>query len=654
MPRILLSGRNLQVTIMALSPMMEKYLETKKEYPDCLLFYRLGDFYEMFFDDAEIVSKELGLTLTGKDCGMEERAPMCGVPYHAVDQYLTKLALNGHKIAIAEQMEDPKLAKGLVKREVIRVVTPGTLLDSSALDDTKNRYVMCISYIAGSFGIALSDVTTGDFFATEVDTKELLYDIISQFQPSEAICNEPFKISGADLNPFVEKTNLSLSFLEESCFRLETTRDALLKHFALNSLEAFGLEGQQAATISSGALLNYLLDTQKNDLKHIREIKVLHLKGFMLLDRQTRRNLELTETMRENNKRGTLLWVLDKTKTAMGARTLRKMVEQPLVKKQEILYRQGGVSEFFSNPMLRAELREYLNPVYDLERLLGRISYGTANPRDLLAFGNSISMIPHIKRLLIDAKSDVLSDLRDALDEMEDIASLISEAISDDPPVLVHEGGIIKTGYNEDVDRYRSAKSDGKSWLISIEESEREKTGIKSLKIKYNKVFGYYIEVTNSFKDMVPDYFIRKQTLVGAERYITPELKELEDTILGAEERLSKLEFELFRTVRDTVAGEMERIQKTATALAMIDALQSLAEVAYRNNYVLPKINEKGRIEIVNGRHPVVELMMKEKTFVPNDTFLNDDSDRIMIITGPNMAGKSTYMRQTALLVLMA
>lgn len=639
---------------MALSPMMEKYLETKKEYPDCLLFYRLGDFYEMFFEDAEIVSKEIGLTLTGKDCGLEERAPMCGVPFHAVDQYLSKLVENGHKVAIAEQMEDPRFAKGLVKREVIRVVTPGTLLDENALDETKNHYIMCCAYLNGVFGIAISDVTTGEFLLSEAETPNGLLDEVARFQPSEILLNEPFLISGADLAPFRDRLNFSSSVLENNKFNDDKARALLLKHFDVASLESFGAESYPSGIAAAGALLDYLLYTQKNDLKHISKMTVFSRSRFMLLDPSTRRNLELTETMREKAKRGTLLWVLDKTKTAMGARLLRKYIEQPLLEKEGILKRQSAVKEFAEDSVLRDELREYLQPIYDLERLLGRISYGTANPRDLIAFRNSIAMVPHIKRLLIDAKSETLKELRDSLDEMTDLTDLITSAIEDDPPVLLHDGNIIKAGFNESVDEYRAAKTEGKNWLAQVEEEEREKTGIKNLKIKFNKVFGYYLEVSNSFKDLVPDYFIRKQTLVGGERYITPRLKELEDKILGAEDKLNVLEFELFKSLRETIAGELQRIQKTAKALSEIDVFQSLATVAARNNYVCPKINEKGRISIENGRHPVVEQVMNEGQFVPNDTTLDQDDNRIMIITGPNMAGKSTYMRQTALITLMA
>ena len=639
---------------MAMTPMMTTYLKTKEQYPDCILFYRLGDFYEMFYDDAKTASKELGLALTGKDCGMPERAPMCGVPYHAVDQYLTKLVENGHKVAIAEQMEDPKLAKGLVKREVIRVVTPGTLMDQNALDESKNHYILCIAYVNGIFGIAVSDVTTGDFFLLEAESRDALYDEIWHFQPSEIVYNEAFLISGADLRTLSDRMTFSSSLLESSRFTADNAKKVLLRHFEVQSLESLGADSYFSGTIAAGALLSYLLDTQKNELRHITKLTVFQRKGIMVLDRSTRRNLELTETMREGTKRGTLFWVLDKTRTAMGARTLHRMIEEPLIDRNAILDRQSVIRDLMNTPVVREELREYLNPVYDLERLLGRISYGTANPRDLIAFSNSIAMIPPIRLILQDTKSEYLARLRDELDPLDDLQDLVARAIREDAPILVHDGGIINDGYNEQVDQYRKARTEGRSWLASVEEEEREKTGIKNLRVRFNKVFGYYLEVTNSYKDLVPDYFERKQTLVGAERYITPRLKELEDMILGAEDKLNALEFELFKNVRDTIAEEIERIQKTAEALASIDALASLAHVAERNEYVCPKINEKGVIHIKNGRHPVVERMQDNDRFVPNDTLLDSHDNRVLIITGPNMAGKSTYMRQTALITLMA
>ncbi|MBO7364931.1 MAG: DNA mismatch repair protein MutS [Lachnospiraceae bacterium] len=639
---------------MALSPMMEKYLETKKEYPDCILFYRLGDFYEMFFEDAELVSRELGLTLTGKDCGLESRAPMCGVPYHAVDAYLDKLVLNGHKVAIAEQMEDPRFAKGLVKREVTRVVTPGTVMGGTALDETKNRYIMGIVYERGLFGYAFADISTGEFCLSEAQTLAALQDEILRFAPAEIVCNEALKISGLDFSALTKRIPVTVSVLDGWRFREEQASKTLKAHFGVASLESLGITSYPVGTVAAGALLSYLLDTQKQELSYITHLKVFSSSGFMQLDAATRRNLELLETLREKQKRGSLLWVLDKTRTAMGARTLRRYIEQPLIVKKEIQARLDAVETLKDDPVTREELREYLNPIYDLERLIGRISYRTANPRDLIAFRNSLEMLPHIRQLLLESRAQLLRELAGQIDPLEDLFALIRDAIEEDPPVGLYEGGIIRDGYHEDVDRYRKAKTDGKGWIAEIEAEERERTGIRNLKIRFNKVFGYYLEVTNSFKDLVPEDYIRKQTLTGAERYITPRLKELEDMILGAEDKLYALENQLFCTVRDTVSGEVERIQRSAAAVASLDALASLAKVASDCRYVRPAINEKGRIRIRNGRHPVIERMIQAEQFVPNDTFLDQDENRIAIITGPNMAGKSTYMRQTALIALMA
>lgn len=639
---------------MALSPMMTHYLETKKQYPDCILFYRLGDFYEMFFEDAQTVSKELELTLTGKDCGLEERAPMCGVPYHAVEGYLSRLVQKGYKVAIAEQMEDPKQAKGLVKREVIRVVTPGTLTNSQVLEESKNNYLMGIVYIDGVFGVSTVDVSTGDYLVTEVRNERSLLDEIYKFSPSELICNEAFYMSGIDLEDLKVRLNAVISALENRFFSDDSCRRILREHFHVEHLEALGLADYETGAIAAGAVLQYLYETQKNTLEHLTRLTVYTTGQFMMLDTSTRRNLELTETLREKQKRGTLLWVLDKTKTAMGARMLRTLVEQPLISREEILRRQNAIEELNMNYISREELCEYLNPIYDLERLIGRISYRTANPRDLIAFGNSLAMLPYIKQILKEFSGELLKNLEAALDPLADLKELIDKAIVEEPPIMVREGGIIKEGYHEEADRLRHAKTEGKDWLAQLEQSEREKTGIKNLKVKFNKVFGYYFEVTNSFKDLVPDYFIRKQTLTNAERYTTDRLKELEDIILGAEDKLVSLEYDLFCQVRDQIAGEVNRIQSTARAIAMTDVLASLSVVATRYNYVKPHINEKGIIRIKNGRHPVVERMMGGEMFVTNDTYLDNGKNRISIITGPNMAGKSTYMRQTALITLMA
>ncbi len=637
-----------------LSPMMQKYMETKAEYPDCILFYRLGDFYEMFFEDAITTSRELELTLTGKLCGLEERAPMCGVPHHAVDTYLNRLVSKGYKVAICEQVEDPKTAKGLVKREVTRVVTPGTNLSAGALDEGKNNYIMSIVYLSDRYGLAIADVTTGDFYTTEVETDRKLLDEISKFAPSEIVCNEAFYVSGVDLEDLRHRLNIVISSLESWYFDDEMCKRTLSEHFHAATMEGLGLKDYPCGTVSSGALLKYLLETQKTDLTHISHVQAYTTGKFMVIDSSTRRNLELVETLREKNKRGSLLWVLDKTKTAMGARTLRSYIEQPLIEKDEIKARQSAIAELNQNAISREEIREYLNPVYDLERLIGRIIYKTANPRDFIAFKSSLSMLPYIKSLLEDFRSPLLGQIADELDPLEDLHQLIEDSIMEEPPLAIKEGGIIKDGYREDIDKYRQAKTEGKSWLADLETKEKEATGIKNLKIRYNKVFGYYLEVTNSFKDMVPDYYMRKQTLTNAERYITPELKELEDMILGAEEKLIALEYDLFCEIREKLAGEVLRIQKTAKAIAKLDVFASLALVAERNNYVCPKINEKGLIDIKNGRHPVVEKMINNDMFIANDTYLDANKNRVSIITGPNMAGKSTYMRQTALIVLMA
>ena len=637
-----------------LTPMLKQYMQTKEEYKDCILFYRLGDFYEMFFDDALTASKELEITLTGKNCGLEERAPMCGIPYHAVDSYLNRLVSKGYKVAICEQVEDPKTAKGIVKREVIRVVTPGTNLDTQGLDETKNNYIMCIVYMADRYGLSVADVTTGEYLVTELDSQTKLMDELYKFMPSEIVCNEAFYMSGLDLDDLKNRLHMAIYSLEAWYFDDALCRETLQEHFKVASLEGIGLSDYECGMIASGALLKYLEETQKNSLSHMSRLTRYATGNYMVLDSATRRNLELVETLREKQKRGSLLWVLDKTKTAMGARTLRKYVEQPLIDKKSIVKRLDAVAELKDNAICREEIREYLNPVYDLERLVGKITYQSANPRDLIAFQSSLSMLPSVKCILKDMESDLLKEIYEELDPLEELCDLVGRAIQEEPPLAMKEGGIIKDGYNEEVDRLRKAKSEGKNWLADLETKEREKTGIKNLRIRYNKVFGYYLEVTNSFKDLVPDYYTRKQTLANAERYIIPELKELEDTILGAEDKLCALEYELYCEVRNTIAAELTRIQRTAKAVAKLDVIASLALVAERNNYVRPKINEKGVIDIRDGRHPVVEKMIPNDMFIANDTYLDDKKQRISIITGPNMAGKSTYMRQAALIVLMA
>lgn len=636
------------------TPMMQQYLQTKKEYPDCILFYRLGDFYEMFFEDAQIASKELELTLTGKNCGMEERAPMCGVPFHAVDTYLSRLVQKGYKVAICEQVEDPKLAKGIVKREVIRVVTPGTNTDPATMDETKNHYLMCVVYLDDKYGISFADVTTGDYYVTEVDSERKMLDELHKFQPVELICNEALMISGVDINDLKERLGIAVSPLSPSYFSDELCEATLKEHFKAASLKALGLSDSGSGVIAAGALLKYLLDTQMVELSQLSAIHPYVTGKFMVIDSSSRRNLELTETLREKQKRGSLLWVLDKTKTAMGARMLRSFVEQPLIEPDRIIRRQDAIAELNAQVITRDELREYLHPVYDLERLIARVSYQTANARDLIAFQSSIGMLPPIKALLKDFQADELKEIEEALDPLQDLYKEIDAALVPDPPVSLRDGGLLKSGFHAEVDRLREAKINGKQWLADLEQRERETTGIKNLRVRFNKVFGYYIEVTNSYLSMVPDTYIRKQTLTNAERFLTPELKEMEETILGAEERLMSLEYELFCELRQSLANEIVRIQKTAKAIAALDVFASLALVAEQNRFCRPKINTEGRIEIKNGRHPVVEKMIPNDLFIPNDTILDNEKNRISIITGPNMAGKSTYMRQVALIVLLA
>ena len=647
-------NENTTIDIKKLSPMMAEYVKTKQQYKDCILFYRLGDFYEMFFEDALTVTKELEITLTGKDCGLEERAPMCGVPFHAAETYINRLIEKGYKVAICEQVEDPKKAKGLVKREVIRVVTPGTTLDAASLDESKNNYLMSIVSMEDHFGCAIADISTGDCFLTEVDKPQKLLDEINKFVPAEIICNDAFFMSGVDTDDLKNRLGICVFPLDAWYFDDSLCKRTLKEHFHVNTLEGLGIQDYDIGVIASGALFLYLQETQKSALSHMAGIRPYAAEKYMLIDSSSRRNLELVETLREKNKRGSLLWVLDKTKTAMGARTLRSYVEQPLIDAQKINRRLEALEELNKSPMLRDEIREYLNPIYDLERLISRISYQSANPRDLIAFASSLEMLPHIRQILKDFKTPLLTELYEDMDPLEDIASLIKSAIVDEPPLAQKDGGIIREGYHEDVDKFRRSRTDGKKWLTELEVREKERTGIKSLKIKYNRVFGYSLEVTNSFKELVPENYIRKQTLTNAERYITQELKDLEDLILGAEDKLYALEYELFCEVRDKVGAEVVRIQKTAKAVAALDVFASLALVAQRNNYVRPKINESGVLDIKNGRHPVVEQMIEHDMFIANDTYLDNQKKRVSIITGPNMAGKSTYMRQTALIVLMA
>ena len=638
-----------------ITPMMQQYFEIKEQYKHCLLFFRLVDFYEMFFEDAVIASKELEITLTGKDWGQEERAPMCGVPFHSADGYIARLVERGYKVAICEQVEDPKTAKGLVKRDVVRVITPGTVVDNTVLDETKNNYILSVFSSANGYGIAVCDVTTGEFQTTEfrsVQAAAKILDETARFSPAELVCNSEF-LSTPLAKEIEERFHLYLNDIDSRMYEYNTAKDTLLAHFKVKTLESFGLQKKLLAVSASGALMWYLNETQKNDLSHISALKYYTTGDFMLLDVSSRRNLELTETMREKNKKGSLLSVLDKTQTAMGARLLRKWVEQPLLSKEEINQRLDGVEELFQDLFLREEIKEILHSMYDFERIMSRVVYQNANARDLAALKNSVENLPLLKKILSRCKSPYLSTLHDRLDTLENIHALIAQSIVEDPPFSVREGGMIREGFNEELDTYTKAKENGTTWIHQLEEEEREKTGIKNLKVRYNKVFGYYIEVTKSNLELVPEGYIRKQTLANAERFITPELKELEELILGAEDKITTLEYDMFCEIRNAVAAEVERIQYCAYIVSVIDCLQSLAEVAQNRSYVKPLVDDGDVIEIKGGRHPVVEKMM-DGQFIPNDTYLDREDTRLAIITGPNMAGKSTYMRQTALIVLMA
>ncbi len=633
------------------TPMMQQYLEIKKQYQYCLLFYRLGDFYELFFEDAKIASKELELTLTGKDCGVEERAPMCGVPFHSADGYIAKLIQKGYKVAVCEQTEDPKQAKGLVKRDVIRIVTPGTVLDTNVLDESKNNYIVSICKNGDGYGIAGCDVTTGEFTVQSFSENESgkILDEIARINPSEIICNEQF-----DLREKIKRAfELESNDYNRWCYDYQSASICLCNHFGTLNLEGFGIEGERAAVSAAGALMAYLLETQKNALKHISTLRRMTDSKAMVLDASSRKNLELTATLKDGSKRGSLLWVLDKTKSALGARRLRKWVESPLISKDRINQRLDAVQALTKDPMATDRLRESLGKIYDIERLMTKTVYGTCNARDLVSLKCSFSVLPEIKSVLDEFDCEQIKAINDRIDPLEDVFALIDKHIAEEPPFSVREGGLIKKGVSPELDELRSAKSDGTKWLMELENTEKEKTGIKNLRVRFNKVFGYYIEVTNSYKDLVPDYYTRKQTLVNAERYITPELKQIEDKIIGADEKITVLEYDLFAEIRDKVAAQTERISRAAAAVSAVDALASLASVALSNNYVRPNITEERIIDVKEGRHPVVEKMT-EGSFIPNDIYLNGEDKRIDIITGPNMAGKSTYMRQCALIVLMA
>lgn len=636
-----------------LSPMMQHYLDTKEEYSDCILFYRLGDFYEMFFSDAELVAKELELTLTGRACGLEERAPMCGVPFHSSDIYINRLIQKGYKVAICEQVEDPKDAKGMVKREVVRIVTPGMNTDTESLDESKNNYILSIMYIGDKFGMAFSDFSTGEFYVAEFDKPGTLLDEIYKLVPSEIIANEYFFMSGLDIREITKRLNIAVATLPNTAFAEDKAVYELEMRMG-DSLKNTELKASSVGIMAAGALITYMKEMQKSGVEHIISIQAYNPGEYMTVDSSTVRNLELVETMRDKTKKGSLLWVLDRTKTSMGKRLIRNMTEKPLMDPAEINERLDAVEDLLRNPIDREELREYLTPVHDLERLLTKICCKSASPRDLVSFKYSLQTIPAIKTILKNFDTAALRKILDEADDLRDIYELLDAAICDEPPLALKEGGIIKDGYSSAADEYRSAKLNGRDWLARIETQEKEKTGIKNLRIKYNKVFGYYLEVTNSYKDLVPDTWIRKQTLTNAERYITDELKKTEDMILGASDKLNALEYELFCDIRDRVASQALRIQTLAGAVARADVFASLAVCAEKNRYVRPVINTSGLIDIKNGRHPVVEQMMGEAEFVANDTYLSQNDKRIALITGPNMAGKSTYMRQTALITLMA
>ena len=635
---------------MALTPMMRQYLDIKEKNKDCLLFFRLGDFYEMFFEDAKIASKELELTLTGKDCGLEERAPMCGIPYHAVDGYIAKLIDKGYKVAICEQLEDPQQAKGLVERGITRIITPGTVADSSMLKENENSYIFSLYEEKGRFGVSYADISTGGFYVEEAENGQELANVLTRVAPKEILYPEENQILKKIVGAYKD---CYASPYYPWAFQHDTAHKLLLQHFGVISLRGFDISAKSLTISAAGALLQYLIETQKNSLMHIKKIRKISTGEYMIVDPFTHRNLELTETIRSKNKRGSLLWLLDKTKTSMGGRLLKKAIEQPLLKKQAINERLSAVDELKNDYCLRSELRAQLGGIYDIERLLARISYGTLDARDALSLKQSLEAIPGIKSLLLQAKSTLLKHSGENLDPLEDLYRFLESAIHPDAPNGIKDGGIIRDGFSADVDKYRDATKSGKDWLASLEQREREETGIKNLKIGFNKVFGYYIEVTKSYLNQVPYRYTRRQTLAGGERYITAELKELEDTILSASDKCSKLEYQLFLQIREKLAGFINALQANAEIIALVDVMQSFAQAAYDNDYVRPAIREDGVIEIKGGRHPVVEKTVRQD-FVPNDTYLDTKENTLMIITGPNMAGKSTFMRQIGLIVIMA
>ena len=637
------------------TPMMEQYFEIKNRYRHCLLFFRLGDFYELFFDDAVIGSRELGLTLTGKDWGQKERAPMCGVPFHSADSYIDKLVQSGYKVAICEQVEDPKLAKGIVKRDVIRIVTPGTVIDNEVLDENKNNYIMSIYGDSKGYALAVCDVTTGEFQTAEftsANAEEKLFDEAARFMPAEIITNGYF-LNTPCAGRIRKNLNIDLNDAGDACFAYRNAAKTICRHFDILSVDGLGLGERTFSVCASGGLLDYLYETQKNNLEHIGKITLYSTNDFMLLDVSTRRNLELTETMRENSRRGSLLWVIDKTKTAMGARLLRKWVEQPLINSADINKRLDAVEELKDDFFKREEIKDVLSTMQDFERIMGRIVYKTANARELVNLKNSIENLPQLKKILENSKSGYMKEIYSEFDTLEDIFALIDKAIVDDPPFSVREGGMIKEGYSSEADSLLQAKRRGSDWISDMEKQEREKTGIKNLRINYNRVFGYYIEVTKSYLDLVPENYMRKQTLANCERYTTKELNDLADLILGSSDRLIDLEYNIFCDVREKVASQVNRIQYTAYITAVCDAIQSLAETAQAQDYVKPVVDDGEVIDIKDGRHPSVEKM-SDGAFIANDVYLDNEDNRLLIITGPNMAGKSTYMRQNAIITILA
>lgn len=640
-----------------MTPMMKQYLQIKEQYPDTILLFRLGDFYEMFFEDAKLVSRLLELVLTGRDCGQKERAPMCGVPFHSADSYIAKLVSKGHKVAICEQTEEPSKAKGLVRREVVRIITPGTVIESNMLDESKNNYLSCVCVSDNKAGISFVDVSTGQVHVTEFDIDKYQDKILSElvrFNPSEIILNSE-AISLDSVKNFIKKNSqISYEVLEENKFNSDECKRIVISHFEVSDIQSLAQGISIQGVTSIGASIDYLYKVQKTSLSNVREIDYYSETKFMKLDFSARRNLELVETMRNREKKGSLLWVLDKTKTAMGKRLIRSYIDQPLVNCVQIMKRQNAITELVESPELSDEITSKLSCIHDIERLITRISYNTANARELRSLSDTIENLKPIKELTKDCKSNLLQNIYSDIDPLEDVYNLIACSIHEDPPFTVREGGLIKDGYSEELDSLRLIVNDGKSFIAGIQQKEQERTGIKKLKIGYNRVFGYYIEVSKSYIELVPDEYIRKQTLTNCERYITQELKELESKVLGAQERITNLEYEIFSQVRDKVSNELTRIQKTAHAVAKLDVMCSLAKVAVSNNYICPEVNDSDKIDIKDGRHPVVELVLDGAPFVPNDTLLDNNEDTISIITGPNMAGKSTYMRQVALIVVMA